>query len=630
MVAPASSIVSDSTSPTLASNTLGHRISVSSSLSAPLPEKLSTVELTDIMVKTNVDPHLDTTTTTTIVHLPFEVASNCPAPRVISWMKSSKSRSQHQHQHHHHHHHQGRSSSLGISKIFPFSSKRHRAGTDGDNASVARKGNSAATIFSIQVTVVGRVHAENIVKADDDINDYLVQDLAPTRTIPGQLDRSETTSYVIHRTFEDFQHLSEMVLRLDHSLRQYQRHDRGTDGSTAQGPELDTLHVHHPHPGLYQTFLKQFSNAKANQRAFDASSTTHGFEKEGAFERVLEMNQYLENIWYWLMPSRSTTSSVDGQGLPHHPSLSLEQLEIMQWLKPHVLHKPQSSGVRRGSRTHTHADGRQMRESSTESTPQYQGLNPMPKATRSQTKLSKEERKQSMLAETASSSLASRTVDRHPTTTTIATITPTSSDITVDTSEANPSTSTIKQFDVAESSSCSSCSSSSSSSLSLSIPSSSSPEWHTRSGEITSNMGSSVATKHLTGPTPPLSPKQGLNMFLEENMESDDHFGAHDRRSRVLRAGDDDAEKIKRRLSFSQVLRALKTTSSSPALKSLHHGNSKRSSFDHDLGAKSSSSSSIHSGQTSPLMEEIYIWNTITTKNVSKGPGPVGTTVMAR
>ncbi|KAF9947540.1 hypothetical protein BGZ72_010486 [Mortierella alpina] len=106
-----------------------------------------------------------------------------------------------------------------------------------------------------------------------------------------------------------------------------------------KGPVLTALRVRHPRPNLYQSLLRQFgfSTAKANQRAFDASSTTHGFHEEGAFERVLELNQYLEDVWYWLLP----------ENIPPELDLSLVH-DIMQWLKPSSL----------GS----HADGRQMRD----------------------------------------------------------------------------------------------------------------------------------------------------------------------------------------------------------------------------------------------------------------------------
>ncbi|KAF9937680.1 hypothetical protein BGZ67_001011 [Mortierella alpina] len=106
-----------------------------------------------------------------------------------------------------------------------------------------------------------------------------------------------------------------------------------------EGPVLTALRVRHPRPNLYQALLRQFgfSTAKANQRAFDASSTTHGFHEEGAFERVLELNQYLEDVWYWLLP----------ENVPPELDLSVVH-DIMQWLKPSSLG--------------THADGRQMRD----------------------------------------------------------------------------------------------------------------------------------------------------------------------------------------------------------------------------------------------------------------------------
>ncbi|KAF9150829.1 hypothetical protein BGX20_005583 [Mortierella sp. AD010] len=104
-----------------------------------------------------------------------------------------------------------------------------------------------------------------------------------------------------------------------------------------EAPTLTALKVHHPYPGLYQTLLKQFSSVKANQRAFNASATTHGFNEGGAFERILELDQYLENVWYWLLPEHT----------PEQLDLSVEQHEIMQWFMP----SPKSA----------QADGRQMK-----------------------------------------------------------------------------------------------------------------------------------------------------------------------------------------------------------------------------------------------------------------------------
>ncbi|KAI1316945.1 hypothetical protein EDD11_009189 [Mortierella claussenii] len=352
------------------------------------PEELLTVEPTDVTIKTDVDPHYETTTTTTIVHLPFQLAHQCPPPKVISWMKSknapstttarstsmpTQQPSTKQHRRHHPHQRRSQSSPTLLHHILPFLHKRRGASSSKD---VVKKSDRAVTVFSIQVTVLGRVLVPpssptvnssvtmtptGVSSSSSTHSDQLQQqqeqletELAPTKTIPAQLNRSETTSYVIHRTFEDFERLSEMVLRLEHLLNSH-HHGRphptehqdtstlsastaqSTDTLSAAPPVLTALQVHHPYPGLYQTLLKQFSNVKANQRAFDASSTTHGFDQEGAFERVLELNQYLENVWYWLLPENT----------PTHLDVSLEQHEIMQWLKP----------LAKGA----HADGQQMR-----------------------------------------------------------------------------------------------------------------------------------------------------------------------------------------------------------------------------------------------------------------------------
>lgn len=332
------------------------------------------VQMTDVTIETNVDPHDETTTTTTTVHLPFQIAKQCPPPKVISWMKSRKpattatamirskksvQQSHRPHPHHHNHHSNSRHNrTVGkVQQLLPFLDNKRR-----NAAEKTKKGDQAITVFSIQVNILGKVlvpptpqrqstaptvSSTSPQKADSssssngssssisELSEDSVSaaDLAPVKTLPAQLHRSATTSYVIHRTFEDFQRLSEMVLNLQAALMT-------APGSIPEGPELKALAVRHPNPGLYQALLKQFSHAKANQRAFDASSTTHGFNEEGAFERVLELNQYLEDVWHWLLPENT----------PESLNLSLERHDIMQWLKP--------------SASSSHADGRQMRERS--------------------------------------------------------------------------------------------------------------------------------------------------------------------------------------------------------------------------------------------------------------------------
>ncbi|KAG0249840.1 hypothetical protein BG011_008874 [Mortierella polycephala] len=310
-----------------------------------MSEESPCIQPTDITIRTNVDPQDETITTTTIVHLPFQVAQQCPPPKVISWMKSHRPRAAQQSRPH---------ASGQLQALIPLHLKR-RSSTE-----KMKKNDHTATVFSIQVTVLGRVvvppTSPHNTSSDPGPKQQLQQDratevdLAPVKTIPARLNRAETTSYVIHRTFEDFQTLSESVLRLQHALdaASYHHHHQEPDTTAKTGtapmpnkPVLTHLRLHHPHPGLYQTLMSRlgFSTAKANQRAFDASSTTHGFDEEGAFERVLELNQYLENVWYWLMPENN----------PSHLDLSVEKHDIMQWLKP--------------SSMSSHADGRQMKES---------------------------------------------------------------------------------------------------------------------------------------------------------------------------------------------------------------------------------------------------------------------------
>ncbi|KAG9069981.1 hypothetical protein KI688_009311 [Linnemannia hyalina] len=329
--------------------------------------------MTDVTIETNIDPHDETTTTTTTVHLPFQIAKQCPPPKVISWMKSrkpattatasirSKTSAQQSARPHPHHHNSSRHNrTVGkVQQLLPFlNNNKRRSATE-----KTKKGDQTITVFSIQVNILGKVlvpptpqsqsttpiasstssqkadssssngSSSSISELSEDSVSASATDLAPVKTLPAQLNRSATTSYVIHRTFEDFQRLSEMVLNLQAALMT-------APGPIPEGPELKTLVVRHPHPGLYQALLKQVSHAKANQRAFDASSTTHGFDEEGAFERVLELNQYLEDVWYWLLPENT----------PESLNLSLERHDIMQWLKP--------------SSSSSHADGRQMRERS--------------------------------------------------------------------------------------------------------------------------------------------------------------------------------------------------------------------------------------------------------------------------
>ncbi|KAG0271354.1 hypothetical protein BGZ95_000841 [Linnemannia exigua] len=350
--------------------------------STTTPEKANNntdpcVQMTDVTIETNIDPHDETTTTTTTVHLPFQIARQCPPPKVISWMKSrkpaatatatirssnnKKQSSSSSSRPHHHHHNSRHNRTVGkVQQLLPFLNNRRRSNNAADKS---KKGDQAITVFSIQVNILGKVlvppcpstvsqaatassssasilqksslssNASSASIATPEENDSAAADLAPVKTLPAQLNKSATTSYVIHRTFEDFQRLSDMVLNLQDALMT-------APGSIPQGPVLTALAVRHPHAGLYQALLKQFSQAKANQRAFDASSTTHGFNEEGAFERVLELNQYLEDVWFWLLPENT----------PESLNLSVERHDIMQWLKP--------------SASSSHADGRQMRERS--------------------------------------------------------------------------------------------------------------------------------------------------------------------------------------------------------------------------------------------------------------------------
>ncbi|KAG0332531.1 hypothetical protein BG004_001212 [Podila humilis] len=311
-------------------------------------------EMTDITIETQVDPHDESITTTTFIHQPFLISNQCPAPRIISWMKGpanniSKKNRKKQHTHPLHfkqsHDSNNNNSSRGtrLRQFLPFLSPSRRPG---GLSRESKKSAGQITVFSIKVTVLGKV----IVPAAGDplsatAEEDNKQDLGLTKRVPAQLVRSETTSYVIHRTFEDFQHLSKLVVALQHQQQQHQhqrRHQLQQDQHQEQEQQEQEqvvlpLRINHPHPGLYQALLKQmsFSSARANQRAFDASSTTHGFDEEGAFERVLEMDSFLEDVWQLLTASASSEV------------LTQEQYEILQWLKPLA---------------NNDADGRQMKD----------------------------------------------------------------------------------------------------------------------------------------------------------------------------------------------------------------------------------------------------------------------------
>ncbi|KAF9203211.1 hypothetical protein BGZ49_006658 [Haplosporangium sp. Z 27] len=317
----------------------------------PLPEEEfedlqdTSMEATEVTIETNVDPIAESTTTTTFVHLPFQVAERCDPPKVISWMKVEDPKKERKNQRHHPHQRPDGKGSKFIHNIFPFL-KKEKPPVPEDHSESSKnkkkkkkkepKMNDTAyiTLFSIQVSVLGRVHLPSSYTSPEQMDDINIRasDVEPKKTVSGHVDRSETTPYVIHRTFDDFKHLSEMVVRLENIV-----HASSTTQS-GEAPALTALKVRHPHPGIFQSFLKQVSTAKANQRAFNASSTTHGFHEEGAYERIVELNQYLENVWYWLLPEHT----------PQEHKLTAEQQKILQWFMP----SPKSA----------HPDGRQLKD----------------------------------------------------------------------------------------------------------------------------------------------------------------------------------------------------------------------------------------------------------------------------
>ncbi|KAK3814423.1 MAG: hypothetical protein J3Q66DRAFT_37155 [Benniella sp.] len=578
----------------------------------------SSIESTDATVKTDIDLHHETATTTTIVHLPFQLGEQCPPPKVISWMKSHraarhKTSAQHHHHHKHHRHHPHQRSSL-LQHILPFlDAKKKRGFVD-----KTKRGDRAVTLFSIQVTVLGKVSVPSIPNQDPNNTNDIAPEQDSTRTIPAQLDRSETTSYVIHRTFEDFERLSEMVLWMGHSLHEHDgRRQGGHDSQGANispevqgepvtpspspmsrgGPALTALNVHHPHPGLYQTLLKQFSNVKANQRAFDASSTTHGFNEEGAFERVLELNQYLENVWYWLLPENH----------PPHLDLSYERHEIIQWFKPLA----QSA----------HADGRQMRERPPEDEQkrhsilqQYGSMSSIRREPAKDKNIDTARARQETLtaAEAETSSSSSSSSSSSPLSQ--ETVTSGHADQSKHNYDETRSLSVLSVPSLS-SSSCSSASCSSSSVSSISIPSD-----ENQSGDRRQDDGQGdIKATHEASQTPSTATSSTLDSISEMTNEDEKGATIHIPTDQEQNLVSDPSSlqsdvKVKRRMSISHVFRSL----TSP--RSTHIQRQRQSMY--ETGNKrmlaTSASMPIITGRNSihheTLPEEIYIWNTVTTK----------------
>ncbi|KAG0057646.1 hypothetical protein BGZ83_007019 [Gryganskiella cystojenkinii] len=446
--------------------------------------------------------------------------------------------------------------------------------------------------------------------------------LAPTRTVPAQLNRSETTSYVIHRTFEDFQHLSEMVLslqdQLDHdqhnkhnnnnnhkntpfsSSSQYQDSNNYTEGQQ----HLRALRLHHPHPSLFYTLVKQFlfSNAKANQRAFDASSTTHGFDEEGAYERIIELTQFLEEVWHRLL---FTTEE---------PCFYQEQHEIMLWFKP--------------STDSSHPDGRQMRDRQEQDQKRLQAL-------------------QQQYQRTTTPALAKKrvTIEASPT---LVEQPHLQHDYNLSMSSGSSSTASMPALSSPSSSSVSSMSTSAvgnheelvghaSSSPTVSDYDNPMENAHLNSTEAvvydeTTNhnknddlrrrhticegtkksVGSHLnPTEKITAQDHVPSDHQSTTTTLQSDLEPMPVFKPrNNKRSSTLgntsgTAASSGADKIKRRISFSHVFRSL--TSSS---YQRHYPNGHP--------AKSASSASTPTSPRMDSFDEILIWNTVTSKNTPK------------
>ncbi|KAF9336122.1 hypothetical protein BG006_009623 [Podila minutissima] len=519
-------------------------------------------EMTDITIEIQVDPHDETTTTTTIIHQPFLIARECPAPRIISWMKgpSNKSISRKKKAQQKQHQHRSRSNNNPLRQIVPFLSPSKTGGAADTEPA------GQITVFSIQVTVLGKVLVPSTSPADP-----LPEDLAGLKKVPAQLVRSETTSYVIHRTFEDFHHLSDMVVALQSSHNHYHHHHHHHHHhqSPQEHRHLSPLRINHPHPGLYQALLKRlpFSNARANQRAFDASSTTHGFDEEGAFERVLEMDQYLEDVWQLLTASAN------------FEQLTPEQHNILQWLKP----LPNS----------THADGRQMKNRKTETATQAQ-------------------------ATVSSSSAGALKVrqDQDQASAPLSPVLPSTSSVLSSPSMSSPSELTPMEdlyHDSAPVHKSASAASLPSLYLSLSF----------ENGDRDHDLGEKNATP--SEGSLPATPNglQESPRHISDSIEGDDERGYGHADLPTLRSGstsrrytaieapqgaDDDmaATKVKRRISLSHVIKSLATVS--------FHLDPEQRKRDATAASLSSPPSPANGWEE----DDLYIWNTVTTKNAPR------------
>ncbi|KAF9360321.1 hypothetical protein BGX34_007854 [Mortierella sp. NVP85] len=412
-----------------------------------------------------------------------------------------------------------------------------------------------------------------------------------------------------------------MVLRMGHSLHGHDHHSRRHGGHDSQGanispevqgepvtpsssptsrggPALTALSVHHPHPGLYQTLLKQFSNVKANQRAFDASSTTHGFNEEGAFERVLELNQYLENVWYWLLPENH----------PPHLDLSHERHEIIQWFKPLA----QSA----------HADGRQMRERPPEDEQkrhsilqQYGSMSSIRREPTKDKNIDAARSRQETLttvtaaeSETSSSSLSSSSSSLSQEAVT--------SGHTDQGKHNYDETRSLSVLSVPSLSSSSSYSSSSVSSISI-------PSEENQSGDRPQDDGQGdTKTAHETSQIPSTATSSTLESFdtisemaNEDDKEATIHIPTGQEQNLVSDpSGLQSDVKVKRRMSISHVFRSLtspRSTHIQRQRQSMYETGNKRTLATSESMPITTGRNSIHH---ETLSEEIYIWNTVTTK----------------
>ncbi|KAF9320961.1 hypothetical protein BG003_004244 [Podila horticola] len=286
----------------------------------------------------------------------------------------------------------------------------------------------------------------------------------------------------------------------------------------------------------------------------------------GAFERVLEMDQYLEDVWQLLTASANSEQ------------LTPEQHNILQWLKP----LPNS----------THADGRQMKNRKTETTTQAQAT-----VSSSSAGFTKVQQDQDQISAPLSPAL--------PSTSSV------SSSSMSSPSELTPMEELYRESTPVHKS----ASAASLPSLCSSLSSENGDRDHDlRENNATPSEGSLPATPEGLQASP---------HHIGDSIEGDDERGhglaelptlrswPSSRRHTILETlehGGDDmaATKVKRRISLSQVIKSLATVS--------FHLDSEQRKRDPTSASLSSPPSPANGWED----EDLYIWNSVTTKKAPR------------